>query len=356
MYLFCLMRNVNSNLEIKNPKSWIIYLLLNGPISINNLKDKFVFEKGLQLKDFYYHMNGYGKKELGLKSSKVIKEKNGILFLNIESLDTLVKLVEILLKDSELGSKMKYLLSRAFIEAFFYYKYGDNLYFTLSGKYYNFIKSVFPEITSDEMHELDSRVFNLNILEKHHIFQEEKEKVYNFFKDKNIIEILIEYVKKYREITSVKDQIAYILNVIFSSVLAEKIEKETKDALPYVHASDFSLAFKHISEIKETIENLEKNKELKDLWNKTINIFLENIILRVFTDNISIDNSLSQDYKVLNLYEGSISFFIYEFDISLWNFYFGFYYSRKEFKTREEHYEFLKERVKHFNVFPSFSL
>jgi len=113
------MRNVNSNLEIKNPKSWIIYLLLNGPISINNLKDKFVFEKGLQLKDFYYHMNGYGKKELGLKSSKVIKEKNGILFLNIESLDTLVKLVEILLKDSELGSKMKYLLSRAFIEAFF---------------------------------------------------------------------------------------------------------------------------------------------------------------------------------------------------------------------------------------------
>ena len=206
------------------------------------------------------------------------------------------------------------------------------------------------------MHELDSRVFNLNILEKHHIFQEEKEKVYNFFKDKNIIEILIEYVKKYREITSVKDQIAYILNVIFSSVLAEKIEKETKDALPYVHASDFSLAFKHISEIKETIENLEKNKELKDLWNKTINIFLENIILRVFTDNILIDNSLSQDYKVLNLYEGSISFFIYEFDISLWNFYFGFYYSRQEFKTREEHYEFLKERVKHFNAFPSFSM
>jgi len=66
------------------------------------------------------------KNQEGLIPKKVIKSKKGNLSLKLKSLESLAIIIYYLENDREYGERIRYLLDRAFKEAFFS-EYGDML-------------------------------------------------------------------------------------------------------------------------------------------------------------------------------------------------------------------------------------
>ncbi|MGC9123598.1 MAG: hypothetical protein ACP5IB_05980 [Thermoplasmata archaeon] len=284
------MGNENLDLEIKNVKTWIIYLLLQKPMKIQNLKDKLVFERKLSFKDFYYHMNGYGNREWGLKSSNIIKEKNGYLYLNLETKDDLANIIELLLKDEQIGPKLDLIFKKAFVEAFFSY-YGDGL--NLNQKLERFLfsriqnfhlnKAFFERISKLTGNDIDlfpdiqnSLKFLLKtITDKESKYWDQNDELNQNYNDENLLNLLFDFAVENRNYfvskskfeekqwkkNNLKFQISYIIWVLNLNLKAEEIEKEYENKKIvkgfYMHVSDFSL----FSISSEEIFNNDLSKE-----------------------------------------------------------------------------------------------
>jgi hypothetical protein len=322
------MEKKDSDMEIKNVKSWIIFLLLKNPTKVRDLKDKLIFERKLQLKDFYYHMNGNGNKEWGLKSSKIIKEKNGYLFLNLETKDDLANIIELLLKDEQIGPKLDLIFKKAFVEAFFSY-YGDGLNLIqklerfLFSRIQNFhLNQAFFERISkltgndiDIFPDVQNSIKSLlkTITDKELKYWDELNQNYN---DENLLNLLFDFAVENRNYfvskskfeekqwkkNNLKFQISYIIYVLNLNFKAEEIEKEYENKKIvkgyYMHVSDFSL----FSISSEEIFN-------NDLSKEALNIFIEKIIKKAFDKNFSFEKI--KDQKILDLLNGQVYKFLY---------------------------------------------
>jgi hypothetical protein len=368
------MEKKDSDMEIKNVKSWIIFLLLENPIKVRDLKDKLIFERKLQLKDFYYHMNGNGKKEWGLKSSKIVKEKNGILFLNLESFESIVKIIEILLRDDEIGPRMEYLFHRAFVEAFYYYQYGDSLNLFYSNLDRFLESKISLNLFSDISFylEITERIFKFQRFDKNklkYFTPDELKEIDKFMNKINFLDLLVEYAEKKRGNFSIEFKLAYIINVIYLSLFAEWIENEKPEALPYVHISQMTLSYKDNDYILDSIKKI-YSREIdpleKEKWEKAINIFIEKVLKKAFDNNLKTDYSLSGYDMLLDLYEGFLELFLHNFQINFLDYFQGLYYGNLDkivdakvfFKDEKEKKEFQEKRKQFFKnddfFFPNF--
>jgi len=352
-----MMGNGNLDRKIKKVKTWIIYLLLQKPMKIQDLKDKLVFERKLRMKDFYYHLNGNGKKEWGLKSSKIIKEKNGYLYLNLKTKDDLANIIELLLKDDEIGPKLDLIFKKAFVEAFFSY-YGDGL--NSIQKLNSFLFSRIPNyhlnftfleriiklidigddilIFADVKKLIFADVYNdIKFLKKHMYDEESKylgwnDELNQNYNDENLINLLFDFAVENRNYfvskskfeekqgrkNNLKFQISYILSVLNLNFKAYEIEKEidNKHIVKgfYMHVSDFSL----FSISSEEIFNNDISKEV-------LNIFIEKIIKKAFDENFSFENI--KDQKILDLLKGQVYWFLHYYDDVIYLIFKNFYMS-----------------------------
>ncbi len=314
----------NSLNRKKTVKALIIRNIVLRELSNQSL-EKSEIEKDLKIlgipkNNFEYHLYSKSRKEYGLIPKGIIKSKKGKLSLNWNNFKGLVGIVEYLENDEKYGKLVKYLVDRAFVEAF-YSDYGDTLLnewrlTSYLGKKLDLKPFLPPDMLSGSEEAInkmqiffdlfDSRLWNAGyrvsggsilIFLRWGIKKVDETLVHqlNEILDRiDILDALVGFAEFVRGEDSLGFKIAYILKAI-----------ERLDLVRDAHERGY-LSILKLSDMLLLYEDNEDIMDVHDLKDSTYKQFRDRLFGEVFRDNAEIDRSLKNEKLILNLfyYEG----------------------------------------------------
>jgi len=306
----------------KEVKALIIRDILRRELSGQDLRKSEIEEdmKGLGIPkpNFEFHLYSKKKHQEGLIPKKVIKSKKGNLTLNLKSLKSLAIIFEYLENDREYGERIRYLLDRAFKEAF-YSKYGDMLI-----NEWRLVRLLYKE--RDKLQEkykfgdhIRSKVYYDIYDIRDEIFYELYERVfpeYSFepssalrtlpqaiaegplkgidavLSELDLLGLLVEFAESLRGDHSLEFKIAYIIKALEMSEWVRELETRKDGSYELLELADVSLLF-------------QDNDDIMDLSNtrdEIFRMFVERVIKKALSENVSMDRSLKAKDSILKLF------------------------------------------------------
>jgi len=302
----------------KEVKALIIRDILQRELSGQGLRkseiEKDLKDLGISRSKFEYHLYSTKKHEDGLIPKKVIKSKEGNLILNLKSLKSLTTIIDYLENDPDYGEKVRYLLDRAFKEAFFS-EYGDMLInewrlFRILIESFNIIPKGPVELGLSESEleviaieiyvQLLERIFSKSLPEHNPLLKSiPKEKAeaisieaFETVEDIDILSFLVDFAESLRGNDSIEFKIAYIIKALEISEWVWELKAKGDERYKYLGLQDVLLVFQDTDEIM-------------DLSNTTeclIEMFMEKVIKRALNEKVQIDRNLSTKISILDLF------------------------------------------------------
>ena len=302
----------------KEVKALIIRDILQRQLSGQGLR-KSEIEKdmkglGIPRPNFEFHLYSKKKHQEGLIPKKVIKSKEGNLYLNLKSLKSLTTIIDYLENDPDYGEKVRYLLDRAFKEAF-YSEYGDMLInewrlFRILIESFNIIPKGPVELGLSESElevmaieiyvQLLERIFSKSLPEHNPLFKSmPKEKAEAIFikafetvEDIDILSFLVDFAESLRGNDSLEFKIAYIIKALEISEWVWELKTKGDERYKYLGLQDVSLVFQDTDEIMD----------LSNTTESLIEMFMEKVIKRALNEKVQIDRNLSTKISILDLF------------------------------------------------------
>jgi len=301
----------------KEVKALIIRDILQRELSGQGLRkseiEKDMKDLGIPRPNFEFHLYSRKKHQEGLITKKVIKSKKGNLSLNLKSLKSLTTIIDYLENDPDYGEKVRYLLDRAFIEAF-YSEYGDMLInkwrldrllfekleripvgtaeSDLLGLeeigteiYRELIQRIFPELSFEQDLTLRSMLKGKDdaILERANAILNKVD----------ILSLLAEFAGSLRGNDSLEFKIAYIIKALEISEWVRELKTKGDERYKYLGLQDVSILFQDTDEI---IDDVSITKE------SIIRMFMEKVIKKALNEKLEIDRSLNTNISILELF------------------------------------------------------
>jgi len=297
----------------KEVKALIIRDILQRELSGQDLGkseiEKDMKDLGIPKPNFEFHLYSRKKHQDGLIPKKVIKSKKGNLSLNLNNLNSLAIIFDYLVNDPVYGEKVRYLLDRAFVEAF-YSEYGDMLV-----NEWKLVKFLFSKleirllnegVDPSEIKEIRSHIFNefLYRISRYNkssfsgmdhasvSWDKINPKIDHLLNKIELLSLLIEFSRSLRVDDSVQFKISYIIKAIEKSEWARELKTKNDERLELLIIPDLSLL---------SLDN-DKIMDMSDSDENTFKIFIDKVVKKVFDENVKIDKSLKPDFSVLELF------------------------------------------------------
>jgi len=300
----------------KEVKALIIRDILRREFSGQGLRKSEIEEDmkgfGIPKPNFEFHLYSRKKHQEGLIPKKVIKSKKGNLSLNLKSLKSLTTIIEYLENDPDYGEKVRYLLDRAFIEAFFS-EYGDmlknnwrlirflnlKLRKILVGNGYSDpseSEAMWTEFNREIIHRIFPRMSNLvpETPESASLDLSKDEinnKVSSTLNGIDLLGYMIEFSQSLRGDDSLEFKIAYIIKAMKLSEWVNELKSKNDELLMVLKVAEITLVALDNDEIVE-MSNIDESM---------LKLFMEKVIKKAFDKNIEIDRSLRTDLSLLEL-------------------------------------------------------
>jgi len=300
----------------KEVKAFIIRDILQRQLSGQGLRkseiEKDMKDLGIPRPNFEFHLYSRKKHQEGLITKKVIKSKKSNLILNLKNLKSLTTIIDYLENDPDYGEKVRYLLDRAFVEAFFS-EYGDMLVNNwrlvrflnlklrkiLVGNGYS-DSSELEAMWTEFNRELTRRIFP----RMSDLVPETKEsasldlskdeinnKVSSTLNGIDLLGYLIEFSQSLRGNDSPEFKIAYIIKALKLSERVNELKSKRHEMFKLLKIGEITLLALDNDEIME-MSNIDASM---------FRLFMEKVIKKAFDENIEIDRSLRTDLSLLEL-------------------------------------------------------
>jgi len=302
----------------KEVKALIIRDILQRELSDQGLRKSEIEEdmKGLGVPkpNFEFHLYSRKKHQEGLIPKKVIKSKKGNLSLNLKSLESLAIIIDYLENDREYGERIRYLLDRAFKEAY-YSEYGDML--INEWRLFRVLIESLDKIPEDPvvlslseselevmaieiLVQLLERIFSKSLPEHNPLLKsmpkEKAEaiviKAFETVEDIDILSFLVDFAESLRGNDSLEFKIAYIIKALEISEWVWELKTKGDERYKYLGLQDVSLVFQDTDEIMD----------LSNTAESLIEMFMEKVIKRALNEEVQIDRNLSTEISILYLF------------------------------------------------------
>jgi len=302
----------------KEVKALIIRDILRRELSGQDLRkseiEKDMKDLGIPKPNFEFHLYSRKKHQEGLITKKVIKSKKGDLTLNLKNLKSLATIIDYLENDPDYGERIRYLLDRAFKEAFFS-EYGDMLInewrlvrlllidpglIPIGTAESDILESEYELMASEIYRQLFQRIFSVpsplsNPLLKDmpkEVADAVMESVNEILNGKDILSFLVDFAKSLRGNDSLEFKIAYIIKALEISEWVRKLKTKGDERYKYLGLQDVSLVFQDTDEIMD----------LSNTAESLIEMFMEKVIKRALNEKVQIDRNLSTKISILDLF------------------------------------------------------
>ena len=233
----------------------------------------------------------------------------------MKSLTTIIDYLE---NDPDYGEKVRYLLDRAFKEAF-YSKYGDMLInewrldrllykerdkLLEKFKFEDHIRSKvyydIHDIRDEIFYELYERVFPeysfeatsvLHMLPRT-IAEALLKRIDAIFSEFDLLGLLVEFAESLRGDHSLEFKIAYIIKALEMSEWVRELETRKDGSYELLELADVSLLFQYNDDIMD----------LSNTRDEIFKMFVEKVIKKAMSENVSMDRSLKAKDSILKLF------------------------------------------------------